>query len=93
MVTLVGTRLQSSDETDTETAQLQSMIMLPKVPAGQAASLPMSWVVLAGQVASVDRSLLEHPAVHRGLQEHLGGPGACRHQACNVGVVLCFCGP
>ena len=64
--------------------------MLPKE---HAALLPMSWEVLAGQVASADQSLLGHPAVHLGLQAHLEGPGACRHQACSVGVGLCFYGP
>lgn len=54
----------------------------------------MSWEVLAGRVVFADRSHLELPAVvHLGLQEHLEGPGAYRHQACNVGVGLCFCGP
>lgn len=54
----------------------------------------MSWEVLAGQVVFAGQTRLALPAVvHLGLQEHLGGPGACRHQACNVGVGLCFYGP
>ena len=54
----------------------------------------MSWEALAGRVVFAGRSHLELPAaVHLGLQEHLEGLGAYRHQACSVGVGLCFYGP
>ena len=85
-VCLVETRVECSDRKRLQTIQQD-------YAAKRTASLPMSWEVLAGQVAFAGQSLLEHPAEHLGLQEHLEGLGACRHQACSVGVGLCFCGP